>query len=149
MDEVTVEEARALIAAAMEWAADRGLKMAVAVVDRGGHPVAMGRMDGASILAAESVLQKARAAAWLGRPTTSAVEIGKEWPHVYLSFAIATQGAITLSKGGFPIVRGEDGVTLGSIGSAGATGEQDEACSLAALEARGYVSDRSAWPAGP
>ncbi|MBV9327237.1 MAG: hypothetical protein JO352_26100 [Chloroflexi bacterium] len=56
------------------------------------------RMDGASILAAEVVVQKARTAAWLGRPTASAADIGREWPHVYLSFVSAAQGSIILNK---------------------------------------------------
>jgi uncharacterized protein GlcG (DUF336 family) len=145
---VTLEAAQALLAAAVGAAGERGYRMAVAVVDLGGHPVAMARMDGASILAGESVVQKARTAAWLGRPTTTAVETGKEWPHVYLSFAIAAQGAITLSKGGFPI-QTPDGQTLGAIGSAGGTGDQDAEVSLAALRHNGFVADPTAWPSGP
>jgi uncharacterized protein GlcG (DUF336 family) len=122
--------------------------MAVAVVDIGGHPVALARADGASILAVESVIQKARAAAWLGRPTSSAVDIGKEWPHVYLSFAVAAQGAITWSRGGFPIWT-QAGQVLGAIAAAGGTGAQDAEVSLAALRTCGYVADEAAWPSGP
>src|SRR5262245_48724772 len=95
---IDLTAAQALLAAALHASAERGYRMAVAIDDLGGHPVAMSCMDGASILASESVVQKARTAAWLGRPTMSAVEIGKEWPHVYLSFAVAAQGQITLSK---------------------------------------------------
>jgi glc operon protein GlcG len=140
--------AQQLLTNAVAFAQEHGLRMAVAVVDLGGHPVAMARMDGTSILASESVIQKARTAAWLGRPTSSAVTIGKEWPHVYLSFVAAAQGAITLSMGGFPIVR-PDGAALGAIGAAGGTGQQDADVTLAALRAGGYLSDPSAWPSGP
>ena len=79
---ITLEQARALIDAAIAWAQARGLRMALAVVDAGGHPTAIARMDGATILAAEVVVQKARMAVWLGRPTASAVDKGKESPHV-------------------------------------------------------------------
>ena len=140
---IALREALGLIEAAVAWAADRGYRMAVAVVDVGGHPIAMARMDGASILAGEVVIQKARAAAWLGRPTADAVDRGKEWPHVYLSFAVAAQGGITLSKGAFPIVK--DGRTLGAIAAAGGTADQDAGCSLAALDALGYVGDPTHW----
>ncbi|GIW06036.1 MAG: hypothetical protein KatS3mg060_0841 [Dehalococcoidia bacterium] len=133
---LTLAEARQLIDSALRYAEEQGLAMAVAVVDAGGHPIAMAKLDTASIIAAESVLQKARAAAWFNRPTASAVDTGAQWPHVYLSFTIAAQGAITLSKGGFPIVR--DGQTLGAIGSAGGTGAQDEQVSRAALRAHGF-----------
>jgi uncharacterized protein GlcG (DUF336 family) len=145
---IALDEAQALLGAALEAARERGYHMAVAVVDAGGHPTAMARMDGASILAAETVIHKARAAAWLGRPTSSAVEIGKEWPHVYLSFALAAQGAITWSRGAFPI-RTTEGATLGAVAAAGGTGAQDAEVSLAALRARGFVADEDAWPAGP
>jgi glc operon protein GlcG len=145
---VSLAEAQALLSAAVEVAVTRGHRMAIAIVDVGGHPVAMTRMDGASILAAESVIQKARSAAWLGRPTGSAVDIGKEWPHVYLSFAIAAQGAITWSRGAFPIVLHE-GRLLGAIAAAGGTGDQDADVALAALRARKFVSDPTAWPSGP
>lgn len=133
---LTLAEARQLIDSALRYAEDQRLAMAVAVVDAGGHPIAMAKLDTASIIAAESVLQKARAAAWFNRPTASAVETGLQWPHVYLSFTIAAQGAITLSKGGFPILR--DGRMVGAIGAAGGTGAQDEEVARAALRAHGY-----------
>jgi uncharacterized protein GlcG (DUF336 family) len=133
---LTLAEARQLIDAALAWAEREGKAMAVAVVDAGGHPVAMARLDTASILAAEAVVQKARAAAWLGRPTAAAVETGRQWPHVYLSFTVAAQGQITLSKGGFPILR--DGQLIGAIGAAGGTGAEDEACARAGLRALGF-----------
>jgi uncharacterized protein GlcG (DUF336 family) len=123
---------------AVEWAQANGLLMALAVVDIGGHPVALARMDGASILASEVVIQKARMAAWLGRPTASAVEIGREWPHVYLSFVAAAQGGVVISKGGIPLLR--DGHVVGAVGASGATGDQDQACSEAGAQAAGFVS---------
>jgi glc operon protein GlcG len=145
---ISQDDAQALLAEALAVSSARGYRMAVAIVDIGGHPVAMTRMDGASILAAESVVQKARTAAWLGRPTSGAVDIGKEWPHVYLSFAIAAQGAITWSRGGFPI-QTQAGLILGAIAAAGGTGAQDAEVALAALQARGFVADSAAWPSGP
>lgn len=144
---ITLAEAQRLLESGATFAKQQGFRMALAVVDRGGHPVGMLRMDGASILAGESVIQKARTAVWLGRPTATAVDIGKEWPHVYLSFAVASQGAITLSKGGIPIQR--DGQVLGAIGSAGGSGEQDAQVSLAALQAQGYETDPATWPESP
>jgi uncharacterized protein GlcG (DUF336 family) len=133
---LTLAEANQLIDRALAYAAENNLPMAVAVVDAGGHPIAMAKADAASIIAAESVIQKARSAAWLGRPTSSAVETGIQWPHVYLSFTVAAQGAITLSKGGFPIMR--DGQMIGAIGAAGGSGKQDESVSRAALTALGF-----------
>jgi uncharacterized protein GlcG (DUF336 family) len=133
---VTLHDAQRVLAGAVEWAAANGLLLAVAVVDIGGHPVATARMDGASILAGEVVVQKARMAAWLGRPTASAVDIGREWPHVYLSFVSAAQGSIILSKGGIPLVK--DGRIIGAVAASGGSAEQDQACSDAGARAGGF-----------
>jgi uncharacterized protein GlcG (DUF336 family) len=138
---ITLDEARRVVDGALAWARANDLLMAVAVVDIGGHPVALARMDAASILASEVVVQKARMAAWLGRPTSSAVEIGREWPHVYLSFVAAAQGGIVISKGGIPLLR--DGQAVGAVAASGATGDQDQACSEA-----GAVAAEFAIPPG-
>src|SRR5579859_1400795 len=133
---ISLQEAQGVVAGAVEWAEANGLLLAVAVVDIGGHPVTMARMDGASILAGEVVVQKARLAAWLGRPTASAVEIGRDWPHVYMSFVSAAQGSIVMSKGGIPLMR--DGAIVGAVGASGGSAEQDQACSEAGARAGGF-----------
>jgi uncharacterized protein GlcG (DUF336 family) len=133
---VTLREAQRVLEGAVAWAEANGLVLAVAVVDIGGHPVAMARMDGASILSGEVVVQKARFAAWLARPTASAVEIGRDWPHVYLSFVSAAQGSIIVSKGGIPLVK--HGQIVGAVGASGGSGEQDQSCSEAGLIAAGF-----------
>jgi uncharacterized protein GlcG (DUF336 family) len=133
-----LDDAQKLIAAGLGWAGENGLSMSMAVVDAGGHPVAMAKSDNSSILSAESVIQKARACVWLGRETASAVEVGSQWPVVYLSFIGAAHGGIVWSKGGVPIRR--DGVIIGAIASSGGTGAQDEATSMAALSAVGYAA---------
>jgi uncharacterized protein GlcG (DUF336 family) len=133
---ITLLDARRVVDGAIQWAEAGGLLLAVAVVDIGGHPVAMARMDGASILAGEVVVQKARMAAWLGRPTASAVDFGRDWPHVYSSFVSAAQGSIVLSKGGIPLSSG--GRVLGAVAASGGSADQDEACSEAGARAAGF-----------
>jgi uncharacterized protein GlcG (DUF336 family) len=133
---ITLGDARRVVDGALQWAEASGLLLAVAVVDIGGHPVAMARMDGASILAGEVVVQKARMAAWLGRPTSSAVDFGRDWPHVYMSFVSAAQGSIVLSKGGIPLI--SDGLVLGAVAASGGSADQDQACSEAAARAAGF-----------
>jgi uncharacterized protein GlcG (DUF336 family) len=133
---ITLRDAQRVVEGGLHWAEANGLLLALAVVDIGGHPVAMARMDGASILAGEVVVQKARLAAWLGRPTASAVDIGRDWPHVYMSFVSAAQGSIALSKGGLPLLK--DGRVLGAIGASGGSADQDQACSEAGARAAGF-----------
>ena len=58
-----------LLDSARRAAEEMGVAMAFAVVDAGGNPVAMLRMDGASIVATNTVVAKARTATHFGRPT--------------------------------------------------------------------------------
>jgi glc operon protein GlcG len=50
---LSLAQANALIAAAHDHAVANGWKITVAVVDEGGHLVALGRMDGAFPLSAQ------------------------------------------------------------------------------------------------
>jgi uncharacterized protein GlcG (DUF336 family) len=107
--------------------------MAFAVVDEGGHPLALLRMDGASLLAANTVLGKARTAVFCQRPTHLTVERAGVFPEVWQSLAGATMPPLVLSMGGFPLYRG--GMLVGGFASSGGTGEQDIEVSAHALVA--------------
>ncbi len=123
-----------LLDAAQRAAEDMGVAMAIAVVDAGGHPVAMRRMDGASAIAGDTVVPKARTAVHFGRPTADVVESAKRNPEVYGSFLEASESRLVYSMGGIPI-RDPDGTVVGAIGASGGTGEQDIEVSTAAIEA--------------
>src|SRR3954464_12115087 len=60
---LTLAQANVLIGAAHDHAVANGWKIAVAVVDEGGHLVALGRMDGAFPLSAQIAEAKAAGAA--------------------------------------------------------------------------------------
>lgn len=136
MNGISYEDAQKLVEGGLAWCKENNVNLAIAVVDAGGHPVAMGKCDEASVLAAEAVMQKARAAIWTGGATSRMVKTGKDWPHVYMSFAMASQGQITISMGGYVLVK--EGQVVGGVGAAGGTGAQDEACSQAAATAGGF-----------
>lgn len=108
-----------------------GVSMTLAVVDAGGHPVAMRRMDGASIIAGDTVVAKARTAIHFGRPTTEVVEAAKRNPVVYASFLEASESRLVLSMGGIPLVDA-DGVINGAIAASGGSGAEDVQVSTAA-----------------
>jgi glc operon protein GlcG len=127
------DEALSLIAAARAAAERIDCAMAFAVVDAGGHPLAMLRMDGASLLAATTVLGKARTAVFCQRPTHLTVERAGVFPEVWQSLGGATHPPLVLSMGGFPLYRG--GTLAGGLASSGGTGEQDIEASSQALAA--------------
>ena len=133
---MNLELAEALLDAAQAAAESRGVAMALAVVDAGGHPVAMRRLDGASVIAASTVIPKARTAIHFGRPTADVVESARRNPVVYASFLEASDARLVYSMGGIPIVD-EDGAVIGAIGASGGTGAEDIEVSEAALAALG------------
>jgi len=132
MATVTSEQALAMIAAATEEAGRIGRAMSFAVVDAGGHPVAMVRMDGASLLGAQTVLAKARTAVYCQRPTHVSLERAQAFPHVYHSLSAAADQPLVFSMGGFPLYR--DGALAGAFAASGGTGDEDITLSSQALK---------------
>ena len=105
------------------------LAMAIAVVDTAGKPIAFLRMDDASVIAAETVVAKARAAAWMGRPTAEIIVDAQSFPTVYGSFLSAVSEPLVYSMGGIPLF-GHDGLA-GAIAASGGSGHQDIAVATA------------------
>ena len=131
MHELTADIALELVAAARRRAEAEDLAMSLAVVDGGGHPLAMLRMDGASILSAGTVIAKARTAVFCRRPTHISVERARLHPEVYASLASAMTPGMVYSMGGYPIEAA--GRLLGAIAASGGSGEQDMEVAQAAL----------------
>ena len=131
METPSADAALAMIAAARTRASELGAAMAFAVVDAGGHPLAMVRMDGASLLAATTVLAKARTAVYCQRPTHLTVERAGRFPEVWNSLAVNDMPPLLLSMGGFPL-ECHDRI-VGGFASSGGSGEQDIETSRQAL----------------
>ncbi|MCE0499186.1 MAG: heme-binding protein [Methylacidiphilales bacterium] len=117
---ISLNEAEAVIHAAVAEARKRNWKMNVAVVDSGGNLVAFQRMDGAMLASIQIAEHKARAAAAFRRET-KVVENGVQLIH--LNYLLAFDGIIT-SRGGIPLI--ERGKIIGAIGCSGGTDSQDE-----------------------
>src|SRR5205085_11860566 len=66
---LTLEAARVALAAAEAEALKNGWRVVIAVVDEGGHSVAMVRLDGAQWSSISTAVEKARAATAWKRPT--------------------------------------------------------------------------------
>lgn len=130
-DVIGLDIARQLVEAARRQATADGLEMSFAVVDAGGHPILMERMDGARILGGQTVINKALTAVYSRRATHLTVERSKIHPEVYMTLAAATEPRMVLSMGGYPLFA--EGSMVGGFGSSGGTGEQDMAASQAAI----------------
>jgi glc operon protein GlcG len=126
---LSLEGARAVIAAAEAEAKRSGARGAIAVVDEGGHVLATARLDGTFPAAAAIAVEKARSAALFRQPTRN--------------FENAIKGGRTTLLGNtelFPLQGGVpihvDGTVVGAVGVAGAdSAQQDDDFATAAAAA--------------
>ena len=135
---VTLElrEARHMVMAAIAKAEEIGVLESVCVVDAGGYPIALERMDGARITGPQIAWNKAFTASGHKRSThlfntapNGPALPGNEAFGIQWSF----EGRFAVFVGGYPIV--VDGEVVGGVGLSGGNGEQDTACGVAALAA--------------
>jgi uncharacterized protein GlcG (DUF336 family) len=130
-----LDEARAMVRAAIAKSEEIKVLETVCVVDDGGYPIALERMDSARITGPQIAWNKAFTAAGHKRsthlfttPPNGPALPGNEAFGIQLSF----EGRFAAFVGGFPIVV-EDQV-IGGIGLSGGNGEQDTAAAVAALQ---------------
>ena len=116
-------------------ATQEGWKMNVAVVDDGANLVLFQRMDGAFLGSVDIAQMKARSSAMFPFPTRGLGEIafGKEGQPGSTP-GLAFVPGLAAFPGGLPVKTGDD-AHIGAIGVSGGTGDQDEACAQAALDA--------------
>jgi uncharacterized protein GlcG (DUF336 family) len=129
-------EARVMIAAAMRKAEEIAVLETICIVDDGGYPIAMDRMDGARITGPQIAWNKAFTAAGHKR-STHLFNTAPNGPALPGNEAFGIQwsfdGKFAVFVGGFPIV--VDGQVIGGVGLSGGNGEQDTKCGVAALQA--------------
>jgi glc operon protein GlcG len=116
-------------------AGQEGWKMNIAVVDSGADLVLFRRMDGAFLGSVDIAQMKAQSSAKLPFPTRTLGEIafGKDGEPGGTP-GIAMVPGLAAFPGGLP-VKHADGTLLGAIGVSGGTGDQDEMCAQAGLDA--------------
>ena len=107
----------------------------IAIVDSGADLILFRRQDGAFLGSVDIAINKAKSAAMIPYPTRAIGELayGKDGNPGRLP-GIATVDFLVPFPGGLPI-RTQNGDLLGAIGVSGATGDQDEECAQAALDA--------------
>jgi len=107
-----------LLAAAREEARRNGWNVSVAIVDDGGHPLALERLDGCAPISAYIATEKARSAA-LGRRETKGYEDMVNGGRT----AFVSAPLLTSLEGGVPVL--VDGQVVGAVGVSGVKSEQD------------------------
>jgi glc operon protein GlcG len=120
---LTLEGARAVLAAAQRRAEEIRVPMNVAVVDDGGHLLAFERMDGAKPASIAISLVKAQAAALRRAATGPAMSGDQVNVPLALGLAVANPAQQTPIRGGVPLV--VDGHVIGAVGASAGTEDQD------------------------
>jgi glc operon protein GlcG len=134
---LTLAGARKMVQVAVAQAEKENIPITVAVVDAGGHMLALERMDGGRFHTVHSSTTKAVCAASNKRPTTAKGAQAQELDTTHaIGLALAAgPERWTAMEGGFPIIM--DGECLGGIGVSGGDWAFDERVAKAAVESIG------------
>jgi glc operon protein GlcG len=126
---LTVVDLETVLRAAREEAARNGWLVTIAIVDEGGHPLALQRLDGAAPVSAYIAGEKARTAALARRES--------KWYEESINggrAALLSLGALTgMLEGGLPIMTG--GHCIGAVGVSGVKPDQDAQVARAGIAA--------------
>jgi uncharacterized protein GlcG (DUF336 family) len=139
---LTLAQANRIIAAALAQARTMQLApLGVAVLDAGGHLIALQREDGLSFLRVRVCQAKAYSALAMGAHTrhlATRYEQGGRSQGFFGALNALAEGGIVTVPGGV-LVKSEAGEVLGAVGISGAASEDDETCAVAGIEAAGFT----------
>jgi len=121
-------EVSRILAAARTEALDNQWPVTIVVVDDGGHPLALERLDGASPISAYIALEKARTSALGRRESKGYEEMVNGGRSAFLSAPL-----VTSLEGGVPIV--VEGQVVGAVGVSGVKADQDAQIAIAGARA--------------
>ena len=134
MADITLDQARSALTAAVMKSMELGVKMDIAVVDAGANLKAFARMDGAWLGSIDISMKKARTARYFDMNTG---EIGKlSQPGGPLFNIEHSNGGLISFPGGVPI-KNANGEIIGAIGVSGSTVEHDHTVAEAGAAAVG------------
>jgi len=125
---LTLEVALRIADAAKAEALRRGSTVVIVVVDEGGYPLVLERLDNTQVASVDVGIAKARTAAIFRRPS----KVFEDQVKNGRVAALALPGATAL-QGGIPIEY--KGVVIGAIGVSGNTPQEDEDIAIAGAAA--------------
>src|SRR5208337_947198 len=133
-NDLTLEAAERIVAAAKQKAAEINTKMDIAVVDAGGNVKAFVRMDGAWLGSIDIAQRKARTARRFDMDTGIIGTLSQPGGPLF-GIEHSNRGLITF-PGGVPL-KNAQGEVVGAIGVSGSTVENDHAVAAAGAAALG------------
>lgn len=131
MNDISLEQAQAVVEASLAKSREVGTAMNIAVVDAGGNLKAFGRQDGAWIGSIDISQKKARTARFFDMNTGDIGALSQPGGPLY-NIEVSNGGLITF-PGGIPLK--VDGAVVGAVGVSGSTVENDHIVAQAGAEA--------------
>ena len=131
-NDITIEQALAVISAAREKAEKQGTFMNIAVVGVGANLKAFVRMDGGLLGSIDIAIKKAKTARLFNLPTGVLGELSQPGKPLY-NIEFSNGGLITF-PGGLPL-KDKNGNIIGAIGVSGSSVENDNEGALAGAAA--------------
>lgn len=128
---LALDEANRILDAAQEEAQKQGWNVSIAVVDDGGHLLALRRMDGCAAMFSAVANEKARGAAMAGKETQAFEDMINGGRAAFLS----VPGISATMTGGVPVM--VDGQVAGAVGVSGVKPDQDAQVAKAGVAAVG------------
>ncbi|HKA40372.1 MAG TPA: heme-binding protein [Burkholderiales bacterium] len=144
MPQLTLKQANTIIERGFAKAREMKIKpLGIVVLDESGHIISAQREDGASMFRLDVAQGKAWAAVAMGASSKALAKRAKDNPNFFVTLAATANGRF-LPQTGAALIRNAKGEVIGAAGGSGGTGEEDEACCVAGIEAAGLQADASA-----
>jgi uncharacterized protein GlcG (DUF336 family) len=141
MQPLTLTQASGIVDHALVKAREYRCKpLTVAVLDAGGHLLALKREDGSGILRPQIAQAKAWGALGMGLGGRSLAKRAVEAPAFFGALTDISGGRIAPVAGGV-LVRDGEGHVIGAVGTSGDSPDSDEACAVSAIESVGLAAD--------
>lgn len=141
MTSLTLAQASLIVDTALKKGRELKLKpLTVAVLDAGGHLVALKREDRSGILRNEIAIGKAYGALGMGFGSRGIAERVQKNPMFVTLLGTLSQGRTMAAPGGV-LIADAQGDIIGAVGISGDTSDNDEICAVAGIEAAGLKAE--------
>ncbi len=148
MQQLTLQQASTIVDSTLAKGRELSLlPLTVAVLDSGGHLLALKREDGSGILRPEIAIGKAWACLGMGTSTRALRDKLADRPTFVNALAAASGGRLIPVPGGV-LIRDQDQMTIGAVGVSGDTSDKDEFCAIEGVRAVGLLPDPAMPAAG-
>ncbi|MPZ72901.1 MAG: heme-binding protein [Nitriliruptorales bacterium] len=137
---ITLEQASTIVDAVLAAGEHHGFApLTCAVLDPGGHVVALKRADNSGILRPDIAIGKAWGALGMGLPTRVLAQRAEHMAQLFTALAAVSGGRMVPVPGGVLIRHA--GQIIGAVGVSGDLSEPDEQCAVEGIEAAGLEAD--------